>query len=331
MAVAGQEDPEHGWPDGISHATGARSPGLGLRFKETWPQIRLATIQMTLAAVIATVICVAIGHPIPWFAPLVAITLVQVLCAPHRRGLWLFLFGQVNGALFGTMFNPAWSTTAAAIDALVGAVVAIVVAVATAPRRPARQINEAVEPLLTRMATNIRAIAAALRAHDPPAAGAAVYALNDTDADLIRLHEVLLQARRSSLLTHWHSGDDLTELTTAAREISYAVRDIRTLARHAWWGVLRAEEPVPAALPQMLDALADGIAVLRDELRDNGQPLEARPLLISAARWIDVMRAEPLSISAATVAASANAAVLELLTAIGVPVNDADQLMRRVA
>jgi hypothetical protein len=245
--------------------------------------------------------------------------------------MWLFLFGQVNGALLGTMFNPAWSTRAAATDALVGAAVAVLVAVLTTPRRPARQINEAIEPLMTRMATNIRAIAAALRSHDTPAAGAAVFALNDTDADLIRLHEVLLQVRRSSLLTRWYTGDDLTELTATAREISYAVRDTRTLARHAWWGVLRTEEPIPAALPQMLDALADGIAVLRDELRDNGQPLEARPLLISAARWVDVMRAEPLSMSAATVAASANAAVLDLLTAIGVPVNDADQMMRRTA
>ena len=93
--------------------------------------------------------------------------------------------------------------------------------------------------------------------------------------------------------------------------------------------MLRTGEPVPPALPQMLEALADGLAVLRDEMHRDGQPHEARPLLISAGRWVDVMRSQPLSISAATVAASADAAVLDLLIATGVPLNDADQMLRR--
>jgi hypothetical protein len=271
----------------------------------------------------------AIGHQVPWFAPLLAVAVVQVICAPHRRGLWLFLFGVLTGLLIGTLFNPAWSTEAHAVDALIGAVVGVSVAVITTPSKPVRMVNEVIEPLLTRLATNTRAIAAALRSNDTPAAGAAVYALNASESDLLRLYEVLLQVRRSSILTRWRSGQNLDDYINTGKEIGYAVRDIRTLARHAWWGVLRTGEPIPPALPQMLDTLADGIAVLRDELKVNGQPAEARPLLISAARWVDVMRAEPLSISAATVAASADSAVLDLLIAIGVPLNDADQMIHR--
>jgi hypothetical protein len=288
----------------------------------------LTLVQVGSAALVSTGIGYAIERAFPLFAPLVAVTLVQVLCAPHRRGLWFFLFGGVNGALATTMFIPHFSTRNAAINALVGAMVAIGVAYLTTPRNPVRRVNEAIEPVLSRLSLNTRAIAAALRSGDTAAAGTAVFSLNDVDNELNRLQDVLRQVRRSAIWSRI-SRRNLAENVNSAREIGYAVRDIRTLARHAWWGVLRTGEPVPPALPQMLEALADGLAVLRDEMHRDGQPHEARPLLISAGRWVDVMRSQPLSISAATVAASADAAVLDLLVATGVPLNDADQMMRR--
>jgi hypothetical protein len=291
-------------------------------------ELRLTLIQVIAAGTLATGVGYLAHNVFPLFAPLTAITLIQVLCAPHRRGLWLFLFGEVNGALICTMFIPGFSTRYAAINALIGALAAIAVAIATTPRNPVRLINGAIEPVLTRLGTNVRAIASALRAGDTSAAGAAVFSLNDVDDELDRLREVLHQVRRSALITRLN-GRNIAGYINSAREIGFAARDIRTLARHAWWGVLRTGEPVPPALPQMLEALADGVAVLRDEIHKNGQPREARPLLIAAGRWVDVMRAQPLSMSAATVAASADAAVLDLLVATGLPVQDADKLLRR--
>lgn len=266
-------------------------------------EVKVVVLQLTSAAVLATALGLAMGHRFPLFAPLTAVTLIQVLCAPHRRGLWLFLFGEVNGALVCTMFIPGFSTRHAFINALTGVVVAFGVAYATTPREPIRMVNEAIEPVLTRLAANVRAIAGALRAGDTSAAGAAVFALNESDEDLARLKEVLHQVRRSAVLIRF-SGKNLDGYLSTAKEIGFAVRDIRTMARHAWWGVLRTGEPVPNGLPQMLETLADGLAVLRDEMHSNGQTHEARPLLVSAGRWVDVMRAQPLSISAATVAAS---------------------------
>lgn len=291
-------------------------------------ELKLTAVQVTLSGVLATAIGLMIERGFPLFAPLTAITLIQVLCAPHHRGLWLFLFGEVNGALAATIFIPHFSTRHAALDALVGVAVAFGVAYATTPRNPVRMINEMIEPVLTRLATNTRAIAAALRAGDTISAGNAVFSLNDVEPELNRLGEVVSQVRRSAFLGRLNR-QNLAEYLNTAREIGYAVRDIRTLARHAWWGVLRPHEPVPPALPQMLDTLADGLAVLRDEIIKDGQPHEARPLLISAGRWVDVLRAQPLSISIAAVAASADAAVLDLLVATGVPVGEADQMLRR--
>ncbi len=291
-------------------------------------ELKLTLIQVGSAGGLATVLGYAMGHAFPMFGTLTAITLIQVLCAPHHRGLWWFLFGSVIGALLCTLFIPGFSTEHAVLNALVGAAVAVAVAFATTPRDPIRLVNEAIEPVLTWLAANVRAIASALRAGDTSAAGAAVSALNESDEDLQRLKEVVNQVRRSAVLTHL-SGKDLAVYLSTAKEVNYAVRDIRTMARHAWWGVLRHGEPVPNGLPQMLETLADGLAVLRDEMHNDGQPHGARPLLVSAGRWVDVMRAQPLSMSAATVAASADAAVLDLLIATGVPDNDADQMLRR--
>ena len=291
-------------------------------------ELKLTLVQTGSAATLATAIGLALGHRFPLFAPLTAITLIQVLCAPHRRGLWMFLFGEVNGALVCTLFIPHFSTRHAALNALVGALVAIGVAYATTPRNPVKLVNDAIEPVLTRLAHNVRSIASALRAGNAGAGAEAYNSLKESEEELERLKEVLHQVRRSAVLTRM-SAKSIKAYRSTAKEIGYAVRDIRTLARHAWWGMLRTGEPVPTGLPQMLEALADGLAVLRDEIHKDGQPHEARPLLISAGRWIDIMRSQPLSISAAAVAASADAAVLDLLIATGVPLEDADQMLHR--
>jgi hypothetical protein len=291
-------------------------------------EFKLSVVQVCLAAVLATAVGFMVEQEFPVFAPLTAVTLIQVLCAPHRRGLWLFLFGGVGGALVTTIFIPNFSTQHAVLNAAIGFAVAIGVAYATTPRNPIRMINEAIEPVLSRLAANTRAVASALRAGNSVAAGGAVFALNDVEPELNRLNEVVTQARRSALLSRL-SRRNVAEYVNTAREIGLAARDIRSLARHAWWGVLRTHEPVPPALPQMLDTLADGLAILRDEIHSDRPPQDARPLLISAGRWVDVLRAQPLSISIAAVAASADAAVLDLLVATGVSVGDADQMLRR--
>jgi hypothetical protein len=291
-------------------------------------EMKLTLVQTGSAAFLATAIGLAVGHGFPLFGLMTAITLVQVLCAPHRRPLWLFLLGAVAGALASTMFIPGYPTQHASLNSFIGAAAAVGVAYATTPRNPTKLINDAIEPLLTRLAHSVRGIGAALRSGDADAAAEAVEELNKSEKELERLKEVLHQMRRSAMLTRM-SAKSIKAYRLTAMEIGYAVRDIRTLAWHAWWGMLRSGERAPTGLPQMLEALADGVAVLRDEMHKDGQPHEARPLLISAGRWIDVMRSQPLSISAAAVAASADAAVLDLLIATGVPLEDADQMLHR--
>ncbi|MEV6966335.1 hypothetical protein AB0M47_14565 [Hamadaea sp. NPDC051192] len=319
-----------------SRAFASALPSSGSRrtwwamLRDSWPVIRPIAVQILLAAIGSTVLAFLLGHQgFPIFAPLFAVATMELICARHHRRAVEMLFGVAVGALLTAVAGPSWSTPHVLIDAAVGTATALGVAWLTTPRSPVTLVNQAIDPLLTSLTTNLRTVSTALRQHDPAAAGAAVYALVETDVWLRRLEEALLQVRRSALILRWSTGQDLTTHTGMATEIGYAVRHIRSLAQHAWWGILRAGEPVPVALPQALDALADGIGVLREQLERQGCPRDARPLLISAAQWVAMMREEKLSLGAAGVAASADAAVLHLLVASGVPAEEADVLQHR--
>ncbi|MEV6970570.1 hypothetical protein AB0M47_36240 [Hamadaea sp. NPDC051192] len=286
-----------------------------------------AVLQILAAGGLAIVVALLLGFDKPVGAPLFAITTLEFVCARHRRSVAVFFFGMGFGLAIAAVAAGYRSFDRVVLDFVVGVAVAMVVAFLTTPRNATRQVNAQLEPLLNTLTVNVRTIAGALRTRDAESARGAVYALVDTENDLRRLNEVLLATRRSSAITLWTTGQDLDAYAETAREIGYAVRNIRVMARHAWWGVLHGGEPVPVALPPMLESLADGVGLLRDELRRDGPLRVAQPQLVSAARWIDVMRGEHLGLASAAVAADADAAVLNLLIATGIPLAKADALL----
>lgn len=292
--------------------------------KHAWRASRPVLFQIGLAIAIALVLASLVGHERPIGAPLFAVATLELVCAKRYRHIAWMVFGIALGLTIAALIAGYRGFDRVAVDIAIGMTTAFVVAFATTPRDAVVLVGESLDPLLTRVTINVRAVAKALREHDTAAAAAAVYDLVETQEDLHRLDQVLMQVRRSAMITLWTTGQDLACYTTTAREIGYAVRNIRVMARHAWWGVLRAGEPVPAALPQMLETLADGIGVLRDEINRGGRLNTARPLLISAARWIDMIREEKPGMAASAVASDADAAVLNLLIATGLPVNEAD-------
>ena len=298
--------------------------------RDSWPIIRPIAWQIFLALAISTVLAKLLRHEgFPAFAPLFAVATMELICARHHRRAVEIGFGVICGALLTALVGPSWSSPHVLLDAAIGVVTAVIVAWFTTPRSPVTLVSQAIDPLLADLAVNLRAVSNALRSGDPAAAGAAVYAMVETDTWLRRLNEALLQVRRSKYLLRWSTGEELTPHTDTATEIGNAVRNIRGIAQHAWWGILRPGEPVPTPLPQALDALADGIGVLREELERNGCVAKARPLLVSAARWITMMRDSKLSLAAAGVAANTDAAVLNLLIATGMPAAEADALQHR--
>jgi hypothetical protein len=284
-------------------------------------------LQIAAAGGLAIVVALLLGFDRPVGAPLFAITTLEFVCARHRRSIAIFFFGMGFGLAIAAVASGYRTLDRVLLDLVVGVAVAMVVAFLATPRNATGRANETLEPVLNTLTVNIRAIAGALRTRDAEAAKAAVYALVDTEHDLRRLREVLLATRRSAAITLWTTGQDLEAYASTAREIDSAVRNVRVMARHAWWGVLHGGEPVPTALPPMLESLADGVSLLRDELSRGGQLRVAQPQLVSAARWIDVMRNERLGLACAAVAADADAAVLNLLIATGIPLAKADAML----
>jgi hypothetical protein len=299
------------------------------RTTRSWPIVRPIAVQLALAGGLATIIAAALGHRSPVFAPLFAIVVIELLCSRHHRRAVEITFGICVGLLLGSILSPGWDGAHPLGDAAIGTVTAFTVALATTPRNPVAEVHRELDPLLTQLSTQARAIAAALRSNDVPAAGTAVYSLHETDKGLRQLDETLLHVRRAAVLTRWRRGEDLTAVTTTATEVGHAIRQVRSVARHAWWGLLRKGEPVPTALPQMLDALADGVAVLRVKIAHGEKLADARPPLICAGGWVGVMRAERLGLAAVAVAAGAEAAVLNLLVATGMALGAADSALRR--
>jgi len=298
--------------------------------RSIWRGIRQqlpAIFQIVAAGGLAILVALLLGFDRPVGAPLFAITTLEFVCARHRRSIAIFFFGMGFGLAIAAVASGYRSLDRVLLDLVVGVAVAMLVAFVTTPRNATRRVNETLEPLLNTLTVNIRSIAGALRTRDTEAAKAAVYALVDTENDLRRLNEVLLATRRSAAITLWTTGHDLEAYGRTAREIGYAVRNVCVMARHAWWGVLHGGELVPTALPPMLESLADGVSLLRDELSDNGRLRVAQPQLVSAARWIDVMRGERLGLASAAVAADADAAVLNLLIATGIPLAKADAML----
>jgi len=287
-------------------------------------RIGFPLLYVLMAGVIAAGIALLVGHGPPIGAPLFAMTMLEMVNARRRRSWATFGFGVTIGLSIAAVAAGYRTVDWVIVDLLIGALTAMAVAFATTPRNAVGKVNQALDPILSTLGTNVRAVATALRNDDPPAAQAAVHNLAATDENLRHLDEVLLAARRSARITLWTTGHDLDVHARTAEEIGYAVRNIRVMARNAWWGVLRGGERVPAALPNMLDALADGIGLLRAEMERGGRLRTARPQLVSASQWIDVMRQERLDMSAAAVATDADAAVLNLLIATRLPVAKTD-------
>jgi hypothetical protein len=321
MAVAarghlgqGADAPKQNWPQTV---------------RRSWPIIKPILFQVGLAAGVSFAAALAAGLRVPFVAPLMAIATVELICARHHRRVVEMIFAGASGLLVGAAFNPSWPAAHLLINAAVGVFVAIVVAVASTPGNPVPEVYRTIDPLLALVAQRVRTVATALRTGDMAAAGEAVYALNTCDSHLRRLDETLVAVRRSMLLARWRRGQNLPRATATATEVGHAVRHTRAMAVQAWWGVLRGGEQVPAALPPMLDAMADGIAVLRGEFRQAGPLDQTRRLLISSAQWVMVMRKEPLGIAAATVAGNADAAILNFLIATGLPLEAAENAIHR--
>jgi uncharacterized membrane protein YgaE (UPF0421/DUF939 family) len=303
--------------------------GLG-ELRRAWRVI----LQATVAAALAYGLAEAIGHEIPFFAPIAAVATVAVSLAHRFRRAFELVLGNALGILFADVLiaqigTGAWqvglvvaialssalvagggpiliiqSSSAAiliatlspptpadpwyferVVDALIGGGVGLAVAAVLMPVDPARHARDATEPILATLRDGYRRVGAALRARDAAAAAAALTDLRDTAAVLTSFQDGLAATRESVRLAPWAWGQRalMASYALAGFHLDNALRNLRVLARQADVALDR-HDPVSAAIPDALDALAVAVDGLGAVLA--GEPPEPvrRTLLAAVAR-----------------------------------------------
>ncbi|MFI7608153.1 aromatic acid exporter family protein [Micromonospora sp. NPDC049366] len=153
------------------------------------------------------------------------------------------------------------------VDALIGGAVALAVSQLVDARRPLAPLVAEVRATFGDLAAVLTGIADALDRHDEPAAMAALERARGMDARVDRLREGVLAAGEAlwlNLRRRRHMGR-LRSVDTSIRQIDYAVRNVRVLAR-AGVTLSRLPAPAPPDLGTALRSLAEAVRAAGEAL-----------------------------------------------------------------
>lgn len=198
-------------------------------------------------------------------------------------------------------------------DAMVGGLTALAVA-ALLPANPWRPAQRAKHALLSDLAASLRESADGARREDPTAAAFALSSVRATQAgltawaDAVRTgHEItqLSPLRRRDARSTWHREREL------AAAVDRATRNLRVLVRRVLFAV-GGGEPLPSALPDLLEELAGVLALL------DGEPDSALGPLTELAGRLDPVALDATGLSGAVVVGQLRSAVVDLLEGLGV-------------
>ena len=214
------------------------------------------------------------------------------------------------------------------VDALVGGGVGLVVMSLVLPLNPLTRVRRMAGGTLAQLAQAVSLTARALREADAEPARRALADLRAAEGQHIDLADSLTIARESATLSplRWRKRPAITRYTRAAVHIERATRNVRVLARRSA-DVITGEEPVPDALPEALEALADAVRTLRSELAAEREPTLTRERSLASVRAAEDAYRAGLGFSGGVVVAQVRGAVVDLLRATGIPEARADSLV----
>ncbi|MFC5926327.1 FUSC family protein [Micromonospora vulcania] len=174
------------------------------------------------------------------------VTLVQAAVS----ALYLVVVAPPDGSLVPFRF----------IDALIGGLVALAVSLLVDARHPLAPLATEVRRTSDELAELLGAIAEALSRRDEPAVAAALGQARAMDAQIDRLRDGVLaagEALRLHVRRRRHIGR-LRSVDESIRQIDYAVRNVRVLAR-AGVSLNRLHTTVPPELGAALRSLAEAV------------------------------------------------------------------------
>ncbi|WP_092602860.1 FUSC family protein [Actinopolyspora xinjiangensis] len=209
------------------------------------------------------------------------------------------------------------------VDAAIGGVVGLLVA-ALLPQNPLAVAHRYGRVVLGSLAEALRGISAAMAGEDSSAASDVLAAARKSHRSVEELRSALATGDEIARFApiRWRNRADLEHYKVAATPIDRALRNTRVLARRAL-AALRDEEPVPDAVPGMLEELAGVVVLLRDELADGSEPLRTREAVRAVARRTTVRLVSETDFSMQVVVLQIRSITVDLLQATGLSRSEA--------
>ena len=170
------------------------------------------------------------------------------------------------------------------IEALVGGGVAFAVSTLAFPLDPHLHVGRAAQSVFSELGRGLEELATALDTGDRERAAAALVAARGLDGPVRELEEALETGRetaRSSPVRR-PARTELSRYARGVRQVDFAVRNTRVLARHVL-RFLRTGEPAPRELSEAVRELALAVWALAAEFEDAARTTELRLHVARAA------------------------------------------------
>jgi uncharacterized membrane protein YgaE (UPF0421/DUF939 family) len=214
-------------------------------------------------------------------------------------------------------------------DALVGGGVGLAVMTILLPLNPLNVVRRAAEPALRALADGLHEIGAAIARGDRAGVEGALAGLRNAEGTFANFATAVTAARENVAFApaRWRNRGALAQYVDGAAHITYALRNVRVLARRVTTA-LGDDEEMPEVLAAAIGLLGDAVDLLRQEWARGVEPVAARERALRAAA--EAMRAYDAGVgfSGGVVVAQVRTTVTDLLRATGVEGSEAVRMVR---
>jgi Fusaric acid resistance protein-like len=218
------------------------------------------------------------------------------------------------------------------VEALIGGGLALVMTQLLFPLDPIKHVNQAAEPVFNRLADALELAAAGLAAGDHDRARQALEQARAIDPLVRNFQQALTVGYQVARLAPFRRRalGELDPYASAARQVDYAVRNTRVLARSAMV-LLAAERPAPQGLVAGVRVLAETVRTLGGEVVAREPRRAAQRLALQAAVHAMTALEEDADLAVAMVVGQVRSTVLDLLRCSGMELADAQQALDEAA
>ena len=217
-------------------------------------------------------------------------------------------------------------------DALIGGGVGLAVMTLLLPLNPLTVVRRAADPALSVLSTGLRDVAGGLVDGDSDRVQAALAAMRGAEATFAAFSAAVAAARENVAFApaRWHTRGALGQYVDGAEQLTYALRNVRVLARRVLTAMGDGEK-IPAVLPDAVKLLGDAVDLLKQEWAKGAEPLAARERALRAVAEAAQGYEQGVGFSGGVVVAQVRSTVTDLLRATGVEYAEAPRLVRKAA